>query len=307
MAMNIKYRPLKAFLLAAETGSFTHAAERLGVSQPSLTALIKDLEDTLGLRLFERTTRSLALSAAGEELRTRIERPVADLEEAYRTMSDLSEARRGALVLGALPSAAQTLIPPTLGALRERRSELEVRVVEAHNDVLIGMLRTNQIEFAIATLPGPTRDLAFQPLFEDVFCAVYQPGHPVEEIETLRWTDLLAHDLILLSQGSSARAHFEHAIQGAGGGEGAGRRCDVTNMVTAVKLVREGLGMALLPSLALPAIELDGLGYRPLADRTAHRPIGLIHRRDRHLSPAARLFAKTLERQIPDPLRGHGA
>ncbi|MCH3872140.1 LysR family transcriptional regulator, partial [Campylobacter jejuni] len=82
--MNIKYRPLKAFLLAVDTGSFTHAANQLGVTQPSFTALIQDLEDVLGLRLFERTTRSISLTSAGQDFHARVQRPIADLEEAYR-------------------------------------------------------------------------------------------------------------------------------------------------------------------------------------------------------------------------------
>lgn len=297
MAINIKYRPLKAFLLAAETGSFTLAAERLGVSQPSLTTLIKDLEDTLGLRLLERTTRSLAVTAAGQELLARIERPVADLEEAYRAMADLSEVRRGAIVMGALPSASQTLVPSILGKLRRKHSNIEIRVVEAHNDVLITMLRTNQIEFAIGALTESVKNLAFRPLFQDVFCAVYRPDDPIASVEPLHWRDLLVHDLILLSQGSSARAQFEQAVAGKSVREGL--RYDVTHMTTAVKLVREGLGITLVPSLALPAIQLEGLCSRRLSDKSAYRPIGLLHRHDRHLSPAAELFATMLERHIP--------
>jgi len=170
--MNIKYRPLKAFLLAVETKSFTVAASRLAVTQPSFTSLIQDLESVLGLRLFERTTRSIALTAAGQELVERVQRPIADLEEAYRNMQDLSAARRGAIVLGALPSTSLTLVPPALEALHRTHPALQVRVVEAHNAELISMLRTNQIEFALATLLDDSADFAFEPLIADAFCAV---------------------------------------------------------------------------------------------------------------------------------------
>ncbi len=84
MTIKIKYRPLKAFLLAVEAHSFTRAAQRLGVTQPSFTALICDLEDSLELQLFERTTRRIALTNAGQDFHDRILRPVTDLEEAYR-------------------------------------------------------------------------------------------------------------------------------------------------------------------------------------------------------------------------------
>lgn len=169
MAMNIKYRPLKAFLLAVDTGSFTHAASQLGVTQPSFTALIQDLEDVLGLRLFERTTRSISLTSAGQDFYARAQRPIADLEEAYRSLADLAAVRRGNVTLGALPSTALALLPVAVGALRQLHPALKVRVVEAHNDELVAMLRTNQIEFAVGALAEPAPDLSFTPLAEDCF------------------------------------------------------------------------------------------------------------------------------------------
>ena len=173
MAMNIKYRPLKAFLLAVDSGSFTHAASQLGVTQPSFTALIQDLEDVLGLRLFERTTRSISLTSAGQDFYARVQRPIADLEEAYRGLADLAAVRRGNVTLGALPSTALALLPVAVGALRQLHPALKVRVVEAHNDELVAMLRTNQIEFAVGALAEPAPDLSFAPLAEDCFCAIY--------------------------------------------------------------------------------------------------------------------------------------
>ncbi len=293
MAINIKYRPLKAFLLAVETKSFTHAASQLGVTQPSLTALINDLEDVLDVRLFERTTRSITLTAAGMEFRDRVQRPMADLEEAYRSMLDLAAVRRGVIVIGALPSTSLTLVPPALGMLRKRHPKLEIRVVEAHNDELIAMLRTNQIEFALATLLTQAPDLSFTPLIADSFFAVFQPDHPASASESLHWHDLLPFDLILLSQGSSARQQFDRAV--LPDAAVAGLRYDVTHMATAALLVRQRLGVAVLPRLALPALHLEGLQSRPIEDDSAQRNIGVLHRRDRQLSPAAQALTRQLE------------
>ncbi len=295
MIYNIKYRSLKAFLLAVETGSFTHAADQLGVTQPSFTALIQDLEKILDLKLFERTTRSISLTTAGKDLLDRVARPIADLEEAYRSMSDLAEVRRGGVVVGALPSTSLTLVPPALGALNRNHPALQVRVVEAHNDELIFMLRTNQIEIALATLLVEASDLNFIPLVEDSFYAVYQEGAQIGDMPALHWQDLVHRDLILLSQGSSARMQFDRSVKQ--GEAGQGLRYDVTHMTTSVLLVRQGLGTAILPRLALPSLQLNGLSYRPVEDESAHRTIGIIYRRDRHLSPAAKALVAELEAQ----------
>ncbi len=296
MAINIKYRPLKAFLLAVDTGSFTHAANHLGVTQPSFTALIQDLEEVLGLRLFERTTRSISLTSAGQDFYARVQRPIADLEEAYRSLADLAAVRRGNVALGALPSAALTLLPAATGTLRQAHPALKVRVVEAHNDELVALLRTNQIEFAVAAQAEPASDLTFTPLGEDCFCAVFPAGHPLGDAPgMLHWRDVLRYDLILLSQGSHARQQFDRAVRDEVGAPTTALRYDVTHMGTAAGMVRQGLGVSVLPRLALPELNLSGLLCTPLCDASARRYIGVLHRRDRTLSPAAQALVEQLE------------
>ncbi len=294
MTINIKYRPLKAFLLAADSGSFTFAADRLGVTPPSFSALIRDLEDALGVRLFDRTTRTVALTAAGSELLARIQRPVTDLEDAYRSILALAVVGRGSVVLGALPSTSLTLIPPALRELRLAHPTLRVRVVEAHNEQLISMVRTNQIEFALATVLAPAADLAFHPLIADRWFAVFPAGHELAARTELHWRDLVPYDIILLSQGSSARAQFELAVGAEAAAPATSSRYDVTHMTTSAGLVRQGLGITMLPRLALPELNLKGLKSRPLNDASARRTIGLLHRRDRSLSPATRALAAQL-------------
>ncbi|MCZ8403436.1 LysR substrate-binding domain-containing protein [Achromobacter xylosoxidans] len=304
MAMNIKYRPLKAFLLAVDTGSFTHAASQLGVTQPSFTALIQDLEDVLGLRLFERTTRSISLTSAGQDFYARAQRLIADLEEAYRSLADLAAVRRGNVTLGALPSTALALLPVAVGALRQLHPALKVRVVEAHNDELVAMLRTNQIEFAVGALAEPAPDLSFTPLAEDCFCAIYPEGHRLDKKRgPLHWRDVLRYDLILLSQGSNARQQFDRAVREETGAPATALRYDVTNMGTAAGMVRQGLGVSVLPRLALPELNLAGLRAAPLCDASARRAIGLLHRRDRSLSPAAQALAAQLATAMDEIVR----
>lgn len=297
MAINIKYRPLKAFLLAVDTGSFTQASERLGVTQPSFTALIKDLENILGLKLFNRTTRSISLTKAGSELLQRVERPVMDLEEAYRCMSDLASAGHGTVVIGVLPSVALSLIPTALATLRDKHPAIHIRVIEAHNDDLIAMLRSNQIEFAVGVLFASSTEFDFKPLIEDQFDIVCQLDCSITRHEVVTWSDLLPLDLILLSRGSSIRALFDRAV-GHGQTAPSGLRYDVTHMTTAVALVKENLGITLLPRLALPSLNLGALTYLPLADGAAQRIVGIIYRRDRHMSPAAEALHRELQNAI---------
>lgn len=299
MALNIKYRPLKAFMLAVTSGSFTNAAGLLGVTQPTFTVLIQDLEATLGVRLFERSTRSMRLTAAGEDFLTRIRRPVTDIEEAYQSVLDLAESHRGTVVLGALPSTAFALVAPALQTLRVAHPALFARVIEAHNDELLTMLRTNQVDCALATLLQPAPDLAFQRLIDDCFCAVFPASHPLAERARLEWTDLSPHELILLSKGSSAREQFDRALQRHSAAQAPAPRYDVTHIITAASMVRRGLGVAILPRLSLPELNLRGLAARAIASASARRTIGVVHRRDRVLGPAITRFIEHVRAAVP--------
>ncbi len=302
--MNIKYRPLRAFLLATRTQSFTEAANRLGVTQPSFTALIQDLEETLGVRLFERTTRRHALTHAGEEFLARVERPLGEVEEAYRSVLDLAEAKRGTAVIGALPSTAIALVPLALDSLRRAHPGLHFRIHEAHNDQLIAMLRTNQLDCALAALPSSPAGLAFRPVIEDRFCAVFPLDHALARLTKVGWLDLLRHDLILLSRGSNARTLFDVALMRKSAAlPTISPRYDVTNMTTAAQLARRGMGVAVLPYLALHELGLDGLAYRPIGSPLAHRTIGVVFERDRGLSPAGQRFVDHVNAILPEVQR----
>lgn len=308
MAINIKYRAVKAFLLVAESRSFTHAAGALGVTQPSLSALIQDLEETLGLKLFERSTRNVGLTVAGDEFLQRIQRPLADVEEAYRSALDLSAARRGTVIVAALPSAAFGLVPIALASLREVHPALQARVIEAHNDELLEMLRTNQVECAIGAMTEAAPDLHFEPLLTDGYYAVFPHGHALEALPTIRWEQLLPHDLVLLARGSNAREQFDRGLHagyiGSETAEPVTPRYDVTHIITAASMARHGLGVALLPRLALPELNLNGLIARPIFAHNARRDIGLMHRRDRVLGPATRYFIEQLRNVVGTVERG---
>lgn len=299
MTMNIKYRPVKAFLLAVDSGSFTHAAGLLGVTQPSFTTLIQDLEATLGVRLFERSTRSISLTDAGQDFLSRIQRPLADMEEAYRSVLDLSASNRGAVVLGSLPSAAFALVPTALASLRRAHPALTARVIEAHNDELLAMLRTNQVECVIATQMEPAPDLFFEPLLNDAYCAVYPAAHPLAALKTLVWDDLSPHQLILLAKGSSAREQFDRALLRKTAPAPLVPHCDVTHIITAAAMVRSGLGVAVLPRVSLADLNLTGLATRPISSASARRSIGLMVRRDRVLGPATQRFIEHLKAVAP--------
>lgn len=298
MPNNVKYRQIRAFLFAAEAGSFAAGAARLCVSPPSFTDLIRDLEAELGVRLFERTTRKVSLTAAGIDFLGRIQRPVLDIEEAYDHMRDVRHARSGLVVVGSLPSIAVSLIPKVLRLLRRERPGLQVRVIEVHNEPLLEMLRTNAVEVGLGTLLHKSADLRLRALIEDRFVVVAKASQAGNLPAQLHWSDLTEQDVILTSLGSTPREQYErsHNLKA----QRIRPAYEVTHISTALSMVREGLGLAVLPRIALYAMQTDDLRLIPLDEPNALRTLGVLQRTDRTLSPACAVFVEALNQVVRD-------
>ncbi len=151
----------------------------------------------------------------------------------------------------------------------------------------------------LATLLAPAPDLVIEPVIEDCFCAVFPATHPLTQRQRLGWGDLAQHDLILLSKGSSARERFDHAVAHQSAAPALVPRYDVTHIITAAAMVRRGLGVAVLPRLCLPELNLKCLAAAPIWSATARRTIGIVHRRDRVLGPAIMRFIEHVHAVVP--------
>ncbi|MET4577201.1 LysR family transcriptional regulator [Ottowia thiooxydans] len=294
MANNVKFRQIKAFLLASEAGSFSAGAARLCVSPPSFTDLIRDLEEELGVKLFERTTRKVSLTAAGIDFLGRIQRPMLDIDEAYEHMKDVRHARSGLVIVGCLPSIAVSLIPKVLLELRRDRPKLQIRVIEVHNEPLLEMLRMNAIELGLGTLMEETGDLRLRKLVDDEFVVVAPDAMATQLPSQMTWEDLASQDVILTSLGSTPREQFERSYSFKP------KRIrpvyEVTHISTALAMVREGLGLAVLPRIALYALPTTDLKLIKLAEPNAARTLGILQRTDRTISPAGMVFIEAMER-----------
>ncbi|THU05491.1 LysR family transcriptional regulator [Lampropedia puyangensis] len=299
MAINIKYRALKAFLLVAQTRSFTYAANDLGVTQPSLTALIHDLEETVGMRLFERSTRHVELTEAGGEFLSRIMRPLGDIEDAYASAVTHAKGEIGSISIGSLPSAAMGMLPIAMAQLRRSHPALRTKIIEMHNDQLLEMIRSNQIECAIGAMTESTQDLDFEPLIGDAFYLIVYPSHAFESRQRLYWRNIQKKELIVLAQGSNARAQIERELPDLDGEEKNEPQYDVTHIVTALNLVRQQVGVTVVPGLSMLGLHLNGLHIKRLQDANAQRRIGIIKRKGKFLSPATTMLLNTLRSIAP--------
>jgi LysR family hydrogen peroxide-inducible transcriptional activator len=288
-------RQLEYAVAVADRKSFHRAARACHVSQPGLSAQIRQLEEALEVRLFERDRRGVLLTAAGAEL---VRRARTVLEEAQ----GLAEAARafraplaGALKLGVIPTIAPHLLPRVLPGLRERHPGLRLELHEGLTGDLVARLRRGELDLLLVALEAPLEGLATLPLFEDPFVAAMPSGHRLAGRKRLREDDLRGESVLLLDDGHCLRAQALTFCQGAGAKELGDFRA--SSLATLVEMVRGGAACTLLPALAADALGRGSdLVLVPFAPPAPFRTIGFAWRKS---SGRAAEYALLAERFVP--------
>ncbi|HWK70542.1 MAG TPA: LysR family transcriptional regulator [Burkholderiaceae bacterium] len=295
MVNNIKYRQLKAFCLAAEEGSFNAAARLLCVSQPAFTALIKHLEDDLNMQLFIRTTRSCRLTPEGESLYETMNRALSDLEEVYQYAKEEGKGVRGKLSIASVPSLSLGFLAEVLGAFHRSHPLVHIYMSEHTNDEVIEALRRNQVELGIGRA-SKEAEFEFIPLLTDRLLLAAPEGHPLLSSARLEWRSLAKHRLIMIGGGATAQEmELTASVKSYS--------VEATHLVTALSMVRHGMGVAVIPSSAAYALGSEGLHFAPIHGAGALRQLGAVHKRRRRLSASARHFIDQAKSMAPAAMR----
>lgn len=270
----ITLRQMRYLVAVADTLNFSRAAEICFVTQPTLSAGIKELEDQLGVHLIERTRRSVMMTPLGEEVTQRARRlllDAAEIETLARTHKDPFE---GDLKLGSIPTIGPYLLPRALPAIREAFPKLRVFLREEMTESLLEGLNAGRLDLVLIALPFPTGVLKVMPLFEDGYQLASPPDWPVPQgAEALTQSG----QLMLLEKGHCLQRHALAAYPGqiSTGVDSFA----ATSLTTLIAMVSEGLGITLLPELAINAgaVGTAKLTLTPLPDACPRR-IALVWR-----------------------------
>jgi LysR family carnitine catabolism transcriptional activator len=300
--MNINFRQLRAFVTISRLRSFTLAADRLHATQSGLSILMRDLETAVGVRLIDRTTRSVTLSSAGEALLPVAERMLSDLETLLEAGHGLAAKRSGRIAFGMPPSLAATLLPSVLKKFRSLYPNIAVIGRECLIEELTSRLYRREIEFGIAL--GVVNNLEFEStlLMQESLVIACAAGHPLARRRRVKWRDIVDYPLITMSREGTVRTLAEHALHGLG--LALTPAYEVSNATTATELARIGLGVAIVSSLTGGTHETGHAVIRKLHDPVVNRPISLVTKKRAALSPAARSFVDLL-RQMTAQTVGH--
>ncbi|ROT33197.1 LysR family transcriptional regulator [Micromonospora sp. HM5-17] len=291
--MGVQLHQLRYFVAVAETRHFTHAADNVGITQPSLSKQIHALEDDLGAPLFERVRGNIALTAAGEVLLPIAKRILADVDTARREVQELVGLRRGRIRLGATPSLVTSLAPAVLRRFRDAYPNVEVRVEESGSQDLVRDLLRGELDLALIILPAQGADPALrtEPVLRDsLVVASLNPLPMVEPGSTVHLGELRDQPMVMFRQGYDLRDVTLRACREAGfepsfavdGGE----------MDAVLSFVEAGLGVALVPGIVVA--RRPRLWVTPLAPPGVQRTIALAGRREAEPTHAARAFRRVL-------------
>lgn len=285
-------RQMQYAVAVADARSFSEAAWRCRVSQPSLSAQIAQLEDALGTRLFERDRRRVLLTTAGEQIVARarmVLREVDDLADvAQRSTDPLASTIR----LGVIPTVSPYLIPCIRPALRRAYPKATLLWVEEKTDVLVAKLGAGEIDGALLALEAAIGDVEHEVVGYDPFVLAAPAGHPLMVRKTpARVSELRDENVLLLDDGHCFR---EQALAVCSGAKVHELEFRATSLPTLAQMVADGAGVTLLPQLAVATeAKRAGLAVRPFAAPVPGRTIALVWRRRSPLGPALKQLAAT--------------
>lgn len=296
-------RQLRHLVALAETGHFGRAAASCAVTQSSLSSSIKELEAVLEAPLVDRTKRQVILTPLGLETVGRARRIIAETEELARATRAAKEPLSGTLRMGVIPTLGPYLLPSVLPGLRRAHPRLQLYLTEDLTARLVEQLHAGKLDIVLLALPYEGGNVESQDLFKDRFVVALQPSHPLAAGMQVEPELLQAEEVLLLKDGHCLRDHALAACRLADRRRTVG--FEATSLPTLVQMVDNGLGITLLPELAVEAGILRGTGLitRPLAGNDATRTIGLIWRRGTGRREEFLLLARELKALAAGPAK----
>ncbi len=291
-------RQLRAFAAVYHLRKVSAAAEQLSVTQSAVSLSLRQLEEGLGARLFERTTRTLQPTQAAHEAIVLAERILRDAEALGAGTLELSELRRGRVSVAITPTLAELLLPAAVVRFRERHPGVHIDVNDCAPDQFVARVVGEQVDFGIGVPEQAGADVDTDTLVRDHLALVCPVGHPLAARTRLRWADLDGHPVITVRPGYGVRPLIDASAARAG----VRLRVvhEVTFLSTALWMTRAGMAVAIMPAAYARVVPAGELVVCPLSAPRVSRDICVVTKRGRVLSNTA----QALVSEIRAALRG---
>jgi LysR family transcriptional regulator, hydrogen peroxide-inducible genes activator len=290
----MEIRQLHYVLMLAEARSFSKAAERLHLAQPSLSQQVIKLEKEFGVSLFERRPGDIQLTYAGERFVAQAAKIIDQIGQLKKEMMDLAKLEKGQLIIGSLPITGAHLLPPVLPLFQKEFPGVELVLMEETTTHLVQMTARGQTDFSLLSLPISNPDLEVIPVLTEEILLAVPPNHPFAALESIEMTNCQNEPFIFLKKGQGFRdivhklcleAGFEpHVV------------FESTNIETVQSLVAAGIGIAFIPKM-ISRTRRSGVVpvYLPIRPMAPTRTLVIGYKRGRYLSKAATAFIRIMK------------
>jgi LysR family carnitine catabolism transcriptional activator len=292
MAINLSFRQLEIFAATARLQSFSEAAAAMRISQPALSVAIRKIEAELNLKLFDRTTRSVSLTADGRHLAAVADDLLRDVKVALQGVAERATGLHGRLAIAVLPSIATSILPAALMALQRKYPGIDVAIFDVMHERAVRMVAEGVADFALTTRVAETAALTYEEIGSDRIHLVCRNDHPLAGKGPLPWRALAGHPYVAMAGSTSVRRLADAVLLQAD--FALAPRYEVEQIASAIALVSAGLGVTALPALTFSMFSSDRLTMRPLIGPALSRQIGLLQLQGRMLSAPAQALIEEI-------------
>ena len=294
--MKIDFDGIQAFVVIAELGGFNKAADQLHITQTALTRRVQKLESYLGLRLLDRTTRHVELTAVGREFLPKARAIVNEMTSTIAQLKDMSQLAKGSFSLACLPSLTVSMVPELIREYVNLYPDNRIRILDATSNEVRKAVLNHQAEIGLALDGEKHPDLIEMPLFEDPLVFICQDSHPLKDKKSVTWSEMRDADLVVVSSSTATRVLMDYQL--AQHGILLSGSYEVQHHATAINLVAAGVGCAILPSSTLKDGERPHLHKIELKGPLVKRKVAVLRHKNTSLSPAAQAFLKLIQKSV---------
>ena len=287
MDANLSTKDLRAVVALSQTRNFGQAALQVHLSPSALSALVARVESQLGARLFERTTRAVELTDAGQIFVVHAQELLRDTQKALSAVQDAVNLRSGSVTIAALPSLAASVVPRAFAQFAAQHPLVRLALLDTLSGEAFALVRSGKVDFALTAADPKQEDLSYEQLTTDDFLLLCPQGHALcAAPQPLALEDTLEFPHISMPATASVRQYLDAAL--AARGHVFAPTFEVDHIATIGALVGAGLGVSALPQAAAALLSSESLARLPLASPAIVRPLGAVSRRHAPMSCAAR-------------------
>ncbi|WP_312690525.1 LysR family transcriptional regulator [Kosakonia sp.] len=292
--MNYSLRQLRVFVTVAQAKSFSRAGDIIGLSQSAVSHSVKELEQQVGVRLLDRTTREVVLTEAGQQLALRLERVLDELSSTLREAGRVGQQLTGTVRVAASQTISAHLIPQCIASSNQLYPEIDFVLHDRPQQWVLESIRQGEVDFGIVIDPGPVSDLLSEEILQEPFFLLCRNDHPWSQLASVPWLALDGARLVVQDYASGSRALIDAALLHFG--IQAQIVQEIGHPATLFPMVEAGIGISILPALALPLPQGSQLAVKRLAPEML-RKIMLVRRKNRSLSGAAQALWEVVKEQ----------